>query len=434
MSLKSAAQTIDKTAIPICKGTVTAAHEHIIEARIPGMRIGTRVTIFPINAPPVPAEAASFNGADVRLYPLDDSSAVGPGDKAITEPLGGNIFCGMSLLGRIIDALGRPIDERGPLSGTHPWALCRPAPPALTRRPVERRLVTGIRVIDGCLALGYGQRIGLFAGAGLGKSTLLGMLAERADVDVNVICLVGERGREVNEFINDSLGPAGLQRSVVVVAPADAPPMARVRSLDTATAAAEWFRARGLKVLLLVDSLTRVVRAKREAAFALGDPPARDGFPASAFSFLPGLIERAGCDRNGSISAVYSVLTENHANDPVAEEARSLMDGHIVLSEKRARAGQWPAVDLLRSVSRVHDKLVPDDILNAAARLKRMQSAYEENEDLILMGAYKKGASKATDAAIKHKDAVLAFLNQRRGETSSPAQTFEALKNLAPEK
>jgi type III secretion protein N (ATPase) len=290
--------------------------------------------------------------------------------------------------------------------------------------------VTGIRVIDGCLALGYGQRIGLFAGPGVGKSTLLGMTALRAKADVSVVCLVGERGREVNEFLYETLGKQGLARSVVVVGPADAPPMARVRALDTATAIAEWFRAQGKAVLLLVDSLTRAVRAKREAAFALGEPPSRGGYPASAFSFLPGIIERAGNDDKGSITAIYAVLTEGGKEDPIAEEVRSLLDGHIVLSEKRAQAAIRPAVDILKSVSRVFEKVVPPHIVDAATRLKRLQSAYEENEDLILMGAYRRGASKDTDAAMDKKDAMEAFFNQTRHETSTVEETFEALLAL----
>jgi FliI/YscN family ATPase len=316
--------------------------------------------------------------------------------------------------------------------------LVRPAPDPLARAPIDTQLATGIRALDSCLGIGVGQRIGLFAGPGLGKSTLLATLARHAASDVNVICLVGERGREVTAFIHGALQAEGLARSVVVLAPPDAPPMARVRALDAATAIAEWFRGRGDAVLLLVDSLTRVVRAKREVAFALGEPPARGGYPASAFTFLPSLIERTGngawvehgTSGTGSITAVYTVLTENDDDDPVAEEARSLLDGHIVLSEKRARAGRWPAIALLRSVSRVFDDVVSADISKAAATLKRLVAAYEENEDLILMGAYRRGTSPETDQAIAKMARIEQFLCQGKNESSTLKETFLLLKRL----
>ncbi len=399
-------------------------------ASLPGVQVGSRVIVFPKGCPTLPAEVASFDGASVRLHPLTSPAGVGPGDRVVGDPRGAHFFCGPALLGRVLDALGEPIDGRGPLDCDDLQPLLRPAPPALSRPPVAEQLVTGIRVIDGLCALGYGQRIGLFAGPGAGKSTLLALLAKRARTDVSVVCLVGERGREVNEFIHDTLGEVSLSRSVVITAGPDAPPMARVRALDVATAAAEWFRARGLRVLLLVDSLTRVVRAKREAAFALGEPPSRGGYPASAFSFLPTVIERTGNDANGSISAIYAVLTEGSADDPVAEEARSLLDGHIVLSEKRARAGRWPSVDVLSSVSRVFEKVVPESVRAAAARLRRMESAFAENEDLILMGAYRRGASRDTDLAMDRREAVEAFLCQGRDEWTGLDETFSALERL----
>jgi type III secretion protein N (ATPase) len=310
------------------------------------------------------------------------------------------------------------------------WPLDREAPDPLSRKPIAEQLYTGIRVLDGCLGIGLGQRIGLFAGPGLGKSTLLGMLAKKAQSDVNVICLVGERGREVGEFLDNSLGDAGRKRSVVVLAGVDSPPLNRVRALDAATAIAEWFRFRGQHVLLLVDSLTRVVRAKREVAFSMGESASRGGFPPSAFIGLPLLIERTGRSSTGSITAVYTVLTEGGADDPVAEEARSLLDGHILLSEKLARRGLWPAVDLLGSVSRVAESVFPAEQLEAAQMLKRLVSAYEEHEDLILMGAYRQGTSGDTDLAIKKKRAIETFLVQKRDEVSFPEETLSGLKKL----
>lgn len=430
MSVKHLLDAVKKTALPLAEGTVTSAEECVVNATLPGAKVGMRVSIFPADGPPLAAEVAAFDAVRVRLHPLDAAAGVGPGDIVRTDPMGAHLYAGPTLLGRVLDALGRPADDRGSLSCEELQPLFRPPPHALSRPPVNCQLVTGIRVLDGCLALGHGQRIGLFAGPGVGKSTLLATLAKRAEVDVSVVCLVGERGREVNEFIHESLGQEGMDRTVVVTAGADLPPMARVRALETATAAAEWFRDKGLRVLLLVDSLTRVVRAKREAAFALGEPSARGGYPASAFSFLPGIIERAGCNKNGSITAIYAVLTEGTGDDPIAEEARSLLDGHIVLSERRAHAGKWPAVDIVRSVSRVFEKVVPEAVQLAAAGLKRMESAYRENEDLILMGAYRRGASKDTDAAMDRKDAIEAFLCQNRNDASTLPQTFSALTRL----
>ncbi len=418
-----------KTEIPVCKGRVIATSEQVSEATLPGVKIGGRAEIRPDGRSPIRVEAAARDGLKVRLLPLDAPVGVGPDDPVIADPMGDHLLVGEGLLGRILDGLGRPIDGAPKLTNVEPWAFRRPAPPALSRRPVHRQLATGLRVIDGCLALGYGQRIGLFAGPGVGKSTLLSLLALRAKADVSVICLVGERGREVNEFLFETLGKEGLSRSVAVAAPADTPPMMRVRALDTATSIAEWFRERGQHVLLLVDSLTRVVRAKRECAFALGETAARDGYPASAFAFLPGIIERAGNDDKGSITAVYAVLTEGGV-DPVAEEIRSLLDGHIVLSDKRAQSGIRPAVDILRSVSRVFEKVAPPHIVEAATRLRRLESAYEENEDLILMGAYRRGTSEDTDTAMDRKSAREAFFNQGRLETLTLEETFEALLAL----
>ena len=424
-------EAVRSAVIPMCKGTVAAAGAQWVEAVLPGARVGSRVFVVPAEGEAVPAEAASVDRERVRLHLLRASSGVRPGDEVRSDPSDGRVRCGPGVLGRVLDALGAPMDAAGPVEAVSLVPFEQAPPPPLSRRPVDRRLITGIRVIDGCMTLGYGQRVGLFAGPGLGKSTLLSLLARRAEVDVSVVCLVGERGREINEFIHDALGPEAMKRATVIAATADAPPMARVRSLDTATAVAEWFRARGLRVLLLVDSLTRVVRAKREAAFAMGEPPSRGGFPASAFSFLPGVIERTGCDAHGSITAIYAVLTEGDGADPIAEEARSLLDGHIVLSEKRARSGRWPAVDLLASVSRVFEKTASPEAVRAAVRLKRMESAYLENEDLILMGAYRRGTSPDTDAALDKRAAVEDFLCQHRDERSSMDETLKALLQLS---
>lgn len=417
----------DSAAIPICRGRVVAVKELLIEAELPGPRVGMRAVVLRPSGPAVPTEIASCRGTKVELLPLGLTQGIGPGDEVVLAAGEESIPCGHGLLGRVIDPMGDPLDGGADLADVEPWALHRDAPAPLSRLPVESQLVTGVRAIDGCLSLGLGQRIGLFAGPGAGKSTLLGNLARRSECDAAVVCLVGERGREVNEFISKNLGDRGLAKSTVVLAAADAPPLIKVRALLTATAVAEWFRAEGKHVLLLVDSLTRVLRARRDVALALGEAPARGGFPASAFSSLPSLLERAGRDSRGSITAVYAVLTEGGDGDPVAEEARALLDGHIVLTDKLARAGHWPAIDIPRSVSRVMSAVVSPEHANAAGKLKRVLSSYEENEDLILMGAYRSGASAETDHAVKFRREISAFLRQGSGDASTLEATLKGL-------
>lgn len=395
---------------------MVAVNEITIEAELIGARVGISVAVESPGRSPLPAEVASCDGKRAILLPLGDTVGLGPGDLVTIQGHGAEktIPCGYALLGRVINSLSEPIDGAPPITGLGPWHLDNPPPNPLTRKRIDTLLETGVRAIDGCCSLGVGQRIGLFAGPGLGKSTLLADLAKRARADVSVICLVGERGREVGEFIDVKLGKSGLARSVIVLATADAPPLVRVRALKTATAVAEWFRAEGKRVLLLVDSLTRVLRSSRDVALALGESPSRNGFPPSAFAALPKLLERTGCDQRGSITAVYAILTENEPGDPIAEEARALLDGHIELSQKIAGRGQWPAVDILHSVSRVMDSIAPPSHLDKARKLRRLISAREENEDLVLMGAYKKGTSSDTDIAIEKREDIANFLTQGR--------------------
>jgi type III secretion protein N (ATPase) len=420
----------ERCALPVVRGRITAVGELSLGACLPGARIGARVEVVRPGGEALPAEVVACDGEQARLMPLSSVSGIGPGDRVRTVPAGRTLPCGSGLLGRVIDPAGRPLDGLGPLADASPWSIDRPAPDPLTRQPVDRQLVTGLRAIDGCVALGLGQRVGLFAGPGLGKTTRLGILARRASCDAAVICLVGERGREVRDFVDRILGAEGLARSCVVLATADAPPLVRVNALEAATAAAEWFRDQGAHVLLLVDSLTRVVRARRDVALSLGEQPARGGFPASAFAALPGLLERAGRGEQGSISGIYAVLTEGRADDPVAEEARSLLDGHIVLHPGLARSGRWPAIDVLESVSRVMDAVVPTEQPIHAATLRRLLGAYRENEDLILMGAYRRGTSPDTDLALERKREIDEFLAQDTSLPSSPEQTRRALADL----
>ncbi|MCP4606816.1 MAG: FliI/YscN family ATPase [Proteobacteria bacterium] len=430
VDFKTLQERVKGCSLPIRRGRVTAARELCIEAELPGARVGMRVSVDRPGRRPIAAEVASCDGPFVRLLPLASVTGIGPGDGVQASADENTIPCGEGLLGRVVDPLGMPVDKGPSLSDLKPWSLDRPAPDPLTRLPVDEQLVTGIRSIDGCLSLGLGQRIGLFAGPGLGKSTLLGNLALRAHCDTSVICLVGERGREVKQFLDHNLGPRGLARSVIVLAPADSPPLVRAHALNAATAISEWFRAQGKHVLLLVDSLTRVVRAKRDIALALDEAPARGGFPVSAFASLPSLLERTGRNTSGSITAIYAVLTEGERGDPVAEEARSLLDGHIVLSPKLARAGRWPAIDIVRSVSRVMDAVVSPKQLNAAQNLKRLLSAHQEHEDLILMGAYRRGTSPNTDLALERMKEIETFVRQTSNEHSTIQATFTALGRL----
>lgn len=430
VDLEQLERTAARCALPVVRGRITAAEELSLAALLPGARIGDRVEVCRDGVEPLPAEVVACDGERARLMPLRSTAGFGPGDLVVTIPGARSLDCGPGVLGRVIDPAGRPLDGRGPLVDVEAWPVDRPAPDPLSRLPVDRQLVTGLRAIDGCVALGLGQRVGLFAGPGVGKTTLLGVLARRASCDVAVICLVGERGREVRDLLDHTLGAEGLTRSCVVLAPADAPPLVRAQALEAATAVAEWFRDRGDHVLLLVDSLTRVVRARRDVALSLGEPPARGGYPASAFAALPAVLERAGRAQQGSITGVYAVLTEGRGEDPVAEEARSLLDGHVVLDAGLARAGRWPAVDVLGSVSRVMDAVVGGEQQAQAASLRRLLGAYRENEDLILMGAYRRGASRDTDLALDRKQAIDAFLAQDADRPSSPERTRADLAEL----
>jgi type III secretion protein N (ATPase) len=423
-------RAVEGCELPVKRGRITAVGELLLEAQLPGVRIGTRVEVRRPVGDPLPAEVAACDGPRVRLLPLASTSGVGTGDEVTPVSTARTVPCGRGLLGRVVDPAGLPLDGGPPLRDVEPWPLDRNPPDPLARRSIDEQLVTGLRAIDGCVAVGLGQRIGLLSGPGLGKTTLLGILARRASCDTAVICMVGERGREVREFVDRTLGRSGLARSIVVLATADSPPLVRARALETATAVAEWFRGRGEHVLLLVDSLTRVVRARRDVGLALGQAPARSGFPASAFTALPGLLERAGRAATGSITAVYAVLTDGDGQDPVAEEARALLDGHIALSARLARAGRWPAVDVLESVSRVMDAVVAPQHLAAAAAVRRLLGAYRENEDLILMGAYRQGSSPDTDLALARKVALDAFLAQGADERSSLEFTVQALRDL----
>src|SRR3982750_3126638 len=377
------------------------------------------------------AEVVGFHERGVLLMPLGDIDGLRPGSGV--TPLGRSfgVDVGPGLLGRILNGLGHPIDGKGKLDAEERVPLAAEPPNPLLRGRGGEPLETGVRALDGTLTFGRGQRVGIFAGSGVGKSTLLGMIARQARADVNVIALLGERGREVREFIEHSLGPEGLARSVLVVATGDQAALVRARGALVATAIAEYFRDQGKHVLLMVDSVTRVAMAWREIGLAVGEPPTTKGYPPSVFAALPRLLERAGNGERGGITGIYTVLVDgDDFNEPVADAARSILDGHVVLTRRLASAGHFPAIDGLGSKSRVRDQIIDAPPRQQGNELLRLQSALREKEDLLLVGAYQKGSDPAVDTALRLRDGMSNFLRQRPEETSAYAVTRGALANL----
>jgi flagellum-specific ATP synthase len=375
-------------------------------------------------------EVIGFRQGRLLAAPLGPTTGIVPGARVRLSPRANVVGVGAALLGRVIDAFGQPLDGRPAPDVQATAPLYAQPPPPFTRRPIDQPLETGVRAIDALLPLGRGQRIGLFAGTGVGKSTLLGMLCRHSNADVIVVGLIGERGREVGDFVRGALGPQGLARSVVVAATGDAPPLVRARGALRATAIAEHFRARGKSVLLLMDSVTRYAMALREASLAAGEPPLTKGYTPTVFAALPSLLERAGNDSGpGSITAVYTVLVEgDDLTDPIADAVRGILDGHIVLSRKLADRGLFPAVDLLRSVSRViHDIAKPADV-DAAARARDALATYAEAADLIQIGAYAPGSDPRIDAARESVPRIEALIRQKSDEPVSRASSLIMLR------
>jgi ATP synthase in type III secretion protein N len=381
--------------------------------------------------PPLRAEVVGLAAGHAILVPLGSLLGVAVGCEV--EVLEGDALVpfGVGLLGRVIDAFGEPMDGQPLPSDLALRALHGSSPNPLERAPVQEAFATGVRAIDTALTVGVGQRVGVFAMAGGGKSTLLGMLARHAQSDVNVIALVGERGREVREFLDDSLGPEGLARSVVIVSTSDRPAMERLRAAQTATAIAEGFRAQGARVLLMMDSVTRYARALREIGLSVGEPAVRRGFPPSVFAELPRLFERAGNDANGSITAFYTVLAEDEdGSDPVAEEVRSILDGHIVMSRALGAAGHYPAIDVLASASRVFPRVTHPEHQAAALRLRALLAKHQEIKFLLQVGEYKSGSDALADEAIDRMPLIDALLRQRPDESTGLADAVKALAEV----
>ncbi len=380
----------------------------------------------------IEAEVIGFRNGHTWVYPFQNMTGLRQGNRVVLKQTVRRIPVSESLLGRIVDAHGRPVDGKPSPPSAQQSALHRAPPAAVDRPRIDEPISTGIRVIDAFLTCGHGQRLGVFAGSGVGKSVLLGMIAQFATADVIVIGLVGERGREVNEFVQRDLGRQGLARSVVVVATSDQPALCRVQSAMTATAIAESFRDQGKNVLLIMDSLTRFAMAQREIGLAAGEPPTTKGYPPSVFSLLPKLVERTGRSPAGSITAIYSVLVEgDDVNEPIADAVRGLLDGHVVLSRKLAGRVHYPAVDVLASISRLMTEITSPEHQQAAQTLRQLMAAYQENEDLINIGAYQAGTNPTVDSAIALNDELNSLLQQEIGVAASMSQTENAIVQLA---
>jgi len=416
------------------KGKVTELTGLVVKAVVPGVRIGELCLIQPHhNETPIKAEVVGFKDQEVLLMPLGNLEGIGLGNDVIPTGKCLSVRVGEELLGRVLDGLGDPLDAdtHGPLEYTTEYPVTADPPKALKRRRVTQPISVGIKAIDGMLTCGEGQRIGFFAAAGVGKSTLIGMIARNTEADVNVICLVGERGREVRDFIERDLGEEGLRRSVVIVSTSDQPALVRLKAAYVATAIAEYFRDQGKRVMLMMDSITRFARALREVGLAVGEPPARQGYTPSVFSTLPRLLERSGNSDKGSITAFYTILVAgDDMNEPVADESRSILDGHIVLSRDLAARAHYPAIDVAESVSRVMNDIIDEEHRDASRKVREIIANYEKERDLILIGAYEEGSDPKVDYAIEHIEAVNNFLKQNVEEKIEKDETISMLTDL----
>ncbi|WP_105181444.1 MULTISPECIES: flagellar protein export ATPase FliI [unclassified Pseudoalteromonas] len=421
-----------KTPKPAVAGILTRVVGLTLEAK--GLRapVGSQCKIETINGF-VDAEVVGFNDQTLYLMPNDHISGVLPGARVIPKVNETGLPVGMSLLGRVVDGLGRPLDGLGAINAEHHLKFAQNPINPLARRPISQPMDVGVRAINSVITVGQGQRMGLFAGSGVGKSVLLGMMTRGSEADVIVVGLVGERGREVKEFIEEILGVEGRKRSVVVAAPADASPLMRLKGCESAVTIAEYFRDQGLNVLLLLDSVTRYAMAQREIALAVGEPPATKGYPPSVFAKLPALVERAGNggEGQGAITAFFTVLSEgDDMQDPIADSARAILDGHIVLSRDLADSGHYPAIDIEKSISRVMPQVVSEAHMQQARVLKQVYSMYQQNKDMITLGAYQKGTDPMLDQAINMMPRVNQFLQQGMKDVISYDDGLQGLAQL----
>lgn len=423
---------LDEIELTTMHGRITEVVGMLIKAVVPQVQMG-EICLIKREGEPLVAEVVGFTKEEAFLSPLGEMKGIGPSSEVIPMRMPLQIKVGSSLLGRVLNGLGQPIDTavKGPLALEQSCSVFNPPPDPLTRLMVKEPISVGVRCIDALLTVGRGQRMGIFAGAGVGKSTLLGMIARYAKADINVISLIGERGREVREFIEHDLGEEGMRRSVVVVSTSDQAAQLRLNAAYVATAIAEFFRDQGKTVILMMDSVTRFARALREIGLAAGEPPARAGFTPSVFATLPRLLERSGNSDKGSITAFYTILVAGEdINEPVSDEVRSILDGHIILSSDLARQYHYPAIDVLASISRVLPNIVNAEHLQLVGKVREVLANYKKNELLIRIGEYKAGSDKAADFAIKYIDKVNRFLKQAVEEKSTFEETLSQLKVL----
>lgn len=430
--LSKYSQALKENTLLKFSGRVSKIIGLMIESIGPAVEIGEVCDIYPIKSTmPLKGEVVGFNHDKVLIMPLGDMAGIGPGSRVVATGHALQVDVSEELLGRILDGLGNPIDELGKPSVDKKYLANNDPPNPLFRDKIVEPIPLGIRTLDALLTCGRGQRIGIFAGSGVGKSTLLGMIAKYTQADVNVIALVGERGREVREFIENDLGEEGLKRSVVVVATSDKPALVRVKAALIATSIAEYFRDKGKNVILMMDSVTRFSMAQREIGLAIGEPPVTRGYTPSVFAVLPRLLERAGNSSVGSITGLYTVLVDgDDFNEPISDAVRGILDGHIILTRKLAALGHYPAIDVLDSASRVMPNIIDEEHLLAALRFKEILAVYKNSEDLINIGAYAKGTNPHIDLAITKIDAFNAFLKQRTTEKAEFNETLIKLKDL----
>ncbi|MBP3846477.1 FliI/YscN family ATPase [bacterium] len=423
---------LDETQLFTYRGSVSKLLGLTVEVKLPGLKIGDLCFIETYDGKQKPAEVQAFKGEVAQLSLLLDGEGIGQGSLVTSTGRPITIPVGDFLLGRLIDPMGNPIDGRPLDIENAQWRNIEGPPPGPLERPIiTEQFSTGVRAIDGCMTMGCGQRLGLFAGSGVGKSTLLGMIARNSDADVNVVALIGERGREVKEFVEDALGEVGMAKSVLVCSTGDKPPLIRQKCLLTATAVCEYFRDQGKKVFLMTDTITRCAMAGREVGLSLGEPPTMKGYPPSIFSWLQKALERAGNSEKGSITALYTVLMEgDDINDPIVDIVRGIVDGHIFLSRKVAEANHYPAIDVLGSISRLMSAIASPEHKQAAAKLRTIMSLYRENKDLIDVGMYQPGSNPRLDTAIEMMPKINAFLQQRTDDSVTMEGTIGQLVEM----
>lgn len=413
-------------------GNISKVTGLTIESNGPIASIGELCHIYPHNnSKPILAEVVGFKNDKILLMPLGDMEGIASGSKVLASGKTLRVSVGEELIGRILDGLGNPIDNKGPIKSLKTYNVSNSPPNPLERKVIQEPLSLGVKAIDGMLTCGKGQRIGIFAGSGVGKSTLMGMIARNSSADINVIGLIGERGREVREFIEKDLREEGLRKSIVIVATSDQPAVVRVKGAMVATAIAEYFRDLGKDVMLLMDSVTRFAMAQREIGLAIGEPPVTRGFTPSVFTVMPKLLERAGNSSKGSITGLYTVLVDgDDLNEPITDTVRGILDGHIVLSRKLANQNHYPAIDILASISRVMSSIVDKEHIAMANLIKNAMAVYKESEDLINIGAYKRGTNREIDKAIDVKEDIDNLLKQKTLDSFPMEETLSMMKSI----